>query len=38
MRVGYNAEFITIGDRRWLRGPVRPGPTTPLLSTPIAIG
>jgi hypothetical protein len=27
-----------MGVRRWLRGPVRAGPTTLLLSTPIAIG
>ena len=35
---GTNAVFSTIGARRWFRGPVRPGPTMPLLSIPIAIG
>src|SRR5882672_1190468 len=30
--------FATPGDRRWLRGPWRLGPTTLLFCTPIAIG
>jgi hypothetical protein len=29
--------FTSIGERRWLRAPDRPGPTTSLLSTPIAM-
>ena len=28
--------LATSGERRWLRGPIRFGPTTSLLSTPIA--
>ena len=32
-----NAAFIAMGVRRWLRGPVRPGPTMKLFSMPIAI-
>jgi hypothetical protein len=36
--VGENAALSTMGLRRWLRGPRRPGPTIPLLSMPIAIG
>src|SRR5262245_49077265 len=28
---------MTSGDRRWLRGPARCGPTSPLFCTPIAI-
>src|SRR5258708_16520424 len=35
--VGKNAAFAAMGVRRWFRGPFRPGPTIPLLSTPIAI-
>ncbi len=34
---GAKAMFTSIGERRWLRAPVRPGPTTSLLSTPIAM-
>jgi hypothetical protein len=38
IRVGKNAVFSTIGERRMFLGPARSGPTTPLLSMPIAIG
>ena len=34
---GFSAAMARI-NRRWLRGPVLPGPTTRLLSIPIAIG
>ena len=35
--LGENAVLTVKGARRWLRGPVRSGPTIPLLSVPIAI-
>ncbi len=37
INVGKKAELTIDGVRRWLRGPARPGPTIPLLSTPIAM-
>lgn len=37
IRLGKNAVLSAIGARRWLRGPLRSGPTTPLESIPIAI-
>src|SRR6516165_10644091 len=37
IRFGKNAVLMTIGVRRWLRGPRRPGPTTLLFSMPIAM-
>ena len=37
IRLCENTVLIVSGARRWLRGPVRSGPTIPLLSVPIAI-
>jgi len=37
IRLCENAVLIVSGARRWLRGPLRSGPTIPLLSVPIAI-
>ncbi len=37
MSLGKKTLLITIGVRRWLRGPVRFGPTTSLLWIPIAM-